>query len=77
MEDQLLGTICYLKFTTTVLYEMVRLLRWILIIPPRPSTNRQTMVMMDAKDYVAVEHFDVLLTDLKAENIAQVKIDGI
>ena len=33
--------------------------------------------MMDAKYYVAVEHFDVLLTDLKAEDIARVKIDGI
>mmetsp|Transcript_12554 Transcript_12554/g.27621 ORF Transcript_12554/g.27621 Transcript_12554/m.27621 type:complete len:163 (-) Transcript_12554:765-1253(-) len=32
--------------------------------------------MMDAKDYVAVEHFDVLLTDLKAEDIERVKIDG-
>ena len=33
--------------------------------------------MMDAKDYVAVEHFDVLLTDLKAEDIARVKIDDV
>jgi predicted aspartyl protease len=33
--------------------------------------------MMDAKDYVAVEHFDVLLTDLKAEDIARVKIDNV
>lgn len=33
--------------------------------------------MIDAKDYVAVEHFDVLLTDLKAEDIARVKIDGV
>ena len=32
---------------------------------------------MDAKDYVAVEHFDVLLTDLKAEDIARIKIGGI
>ena len=36
-----------------------------------------TTTMMDAKDYVAVEHFDVLLTDLKAEDIARVKIDEI
>jgi predicted aspartyl protease len=33
--------------------------------------------MMDAKDYVAVEHFDVLLTDLKAEDIARVKINDV
>ena len=33
--------------------------------------------MMDAKDYVAVEHFDVLLTDLKAEDISRTKIDGV
>ena len=33
--------------------------------------------MIDAKDYVAVEHFDVLLTDLKQEDIARVKIDDI
>lgn len=41
----------------------------------RRRQNQNTM--MDAKDYVAVEHFDVLLTDLKAEDIARVKIDGI
>jgi predicted aspartyl protease len=33
--------------------------------------------MMDAKDYVAVEHFDVLLTDLNAEAIARVEIDDV
>lgn len=38
--------------------------------------NRNTTCrMIDAKDYVAVEHFDVLVTDLRAEDIAKVKID--
>ena len=32
---------------------------------------------MDAKDYVAVEHFDKLLTDLIAEDIYRVKIVNI
>ena len=33
--------------------------------------------MMDAKDYVAVEHFDVSLTDLKPEDVSRTKIDGV
>ena len=33
--------------------------------------------MLDAKDYVAVQHFDVLLSDLKAEDIARMNIQGV
>jgi predicted aspartyl protease len=33
--------------------------------------------MIDAKDYVAVEHVDVLLTDLKAEDIAGITIENV
>eukprot|EP00977_Amphora_coffeiformis_P011005 scaffold2630_cov82-Amphora_coffeaeformis.AAC.1 len=34
--------------------------------------------MIDVKDYYfAVEHFDVLLTDVKAADIARLQIDGI
>jgi predicted aspartyl protease len=33
--------------------------------------------MMDATEYVVVEQFDILLTDIKAEHIERIKIDGV
>jgi hypothetical protein len=33
--------------------------------------------MLDATEYVVVEQFDILLTDIKAEDIERITIDGV